>query len=102
MNSELPDLEPSDPTGDLAARQAGQFSVVLLTLGILVPLLLLYLSTSTGRHLWLTLLNLVCVYSGLAVAALGWRRERRDLVKVGTTAMVVACVASLVTLSLLS
>ncbi len=102
MHSELPDLEPPGPTRDLAVRQARTFRVVLLALAILVPLLLVYLSTATGHHLWLTLMNLACVYSGLAVVALGWRRERRDLVTAGTTAVVVSCVASLVTLSLLS
>lgn len=102
MNSELPDLGPSNPTRDLAAREAGQFSIILLVLGILAPLLLVYLSIATGHHLWVTLLNLVCTYSGLAVVMLGWRHKRRELVNFGTAGMVVSCVACLVTLSLLS
>lgn len=102
MNSELPDLGASSPTRDLAAREAGQFSIILLVLGILAPLLLVYLSIATGHHLWVTLMNLACTYSGLAVVVVGWRRKRRKLVNFGTAGMVVSCVACLVTLSLLS
>jgi len=102
MNRELPDLEPPSAAQEMAARTAGQFRSFLYGLGVLAPLLLVYMSILGGMHLWLTLLNLVCTYAGFAVVILGWRRERRRLVDLGAAGMFVSCVACLVTLSLLS
>jgi hypothetical protein len=102
MNPELPDLEPHSPTRDLADQESGQFSIILLVLGVLAPLLLVYISVISGQRLWLTLLNLVCTYAGLAVVIVGWRRKRRRLVNLGAAGMFLSCMACLATLSLLS
>lgn len=104
MGPELPDLEqqPNGPVRDLAARETGQAGIILFGLAVFAPLLLVYLSITTGLHLWLTLLNLLCVYAGLCAVVLGRRRNRRRLVNSGVLGMVTSFAACLVTLALLN
>ncbi|OEV29799.1 hypothetical protein AN219_14555 [Streptomyces nanshensis] len=104
MGPELSDLERQSlsPAHELAAREAGQFSIVLFCLAVLAPLLLVYLSFTTGLRLWLTLPNLVCTYAGLCVVVTGRRRGRRRLVSLGTAGTAMSFAVCLVTLALLS
>ncbi|MBM4792627.1 hypothetical protein HXP44_11335 [Streptomyces sioyaensis] len=102
MNSELPDLDPPSPADEMALRERGQFTSLLLGGGVLIPLGLVVMSMMSGRHLWLTLLNLGGMYGGLWVMFRGWRDERGRLVTLGGWCMAASLALCLVVLSLLS
>lgn len=102
MNPELPDLEPPSMARDMAAREAKQYSGILILLGILAPIFLIVLSVVSGLHLWLTMANLLCTYTGLAFVFLGWRRSDGRYVRWGGAGMLASCVCCLVVLSMLS
>ncbi|MGW7573994.1 hypothetical protein [Streptomyces sp. NPDC054765] len=102
MSSELPDLDPSSAADEMALRERGQFTSLLLGAGVLIPLGLVVMAVMTGRHLWVVLLNLVGMYGGLFVMVRGWRHDRARLVNVGGWLMAGSLALCLVVLSLLA
>lgn len=102
MDSELPNLDPQSPTDEMALRERGQFTSLLLGGGILAPLVLVGMAVTTGRHLWVTLLNLVGMYGGLVVMVRGWRHDRARLVTLGGGIMAGSLALCLVVMSLMA
>ncbi|WP_310729171.1 hypothetical protein [Streptomyces sp. N2A] len=102
MNSELPNLDPSSPADEMALRERGQFTSLLLGGGVLAPLVLVVMAVMTGRHLLATLLNLVGMYGGLFVMVRGWRHDRARLVTLGGWIMGGSLAICLVVMSLMA
>lgn len=82
-------------------RESRVFTHMLFGLALLAPWVLLYLSVANGTRVWLTVLNLLAMYGGLAVRLHGRRTGRTQLVTWGGAGTAGSLALCLVVLSLL-
>ncbi len=89
MNSQLPELNARAADDEMASRTANQFVTVLLGMAVVAPWLLLVISITSGKLLWLTVLDLIGTHVGLLVMLRGYRDGNRALKRrgAGTHAM---------------
>lgn len=102
MNEELlPDLNSQAPADEMVSRTANQFVSALLGIAVLVPWLLLIMSITSGKFLWLTVLDLIGTHVGLLVMLRGYGDGMRPLKVWGAGAYATTLTLCLVVLAIL-
>ena len=101
MHSELPELNSQAATDEMTSRTANYFSGTLLGIAVVAPWLLFFMSITSGKLLWLTVLGLIGTHVGLLVILRGYRDDNRALKRWGAGTHAITLLLCLVVLAIL-
>jgi len=101
MNSELPDLNHQSAIDEMASRTANHFTTILLGIAVVAPWGLFIMSITSGKFLWLTVLDLIGTHTGLLVMLRGYRDNNRALKRWGAGTNAMTLLLCLVVLAIL-
>jgi hypothetical protein len=101
VNSELPELNLQSAADEMASHTANYFTTILLGISVVVPWGLFVMSITSGKFLWLTVLDLIGTHTGLLVMLFGYRDDNQSLKRWGAGTHVMTLLLCLVVLAIL-